>query len=540
MDLGAAERELVDWLAAQLDRSSADVLESVLTPPEAPGLVATTVVAGRFTRLSLRAIGQRLRWENPIASDLTVPLTGLDALTELDVSEMELDALDLSSQPTLVRLEASGNRLKQLELDGNPALETLNVAANDLMVLDLRENPRTWFCDCTGNALTALVLAEPNVLKVLRCARNQLMVLDPGPTPELTELDCGRNALVRLVLDAPRLRTLRCQRNQLTELDVGALPELTRLKVSRNRLASLPLQTCARLEELDCARNYLDHLALVELVRLERVDVSFNQLESLSLGRCAALVHLDCGNNHLRTLAIADCPSLEVLVCEGNGLDALPLADAPSLCDLRADHNRFHTLSLGQNPRLARVQLRENPLERLELDQNHVLAYLELDDGVVVVATPTLRQRLKALRRADGRPTGGALARMDRWQAHAMAATYDEPDRERVFLPLVRDTARCARGTAVMLYWMASPHYYLQFDDRSEVPAYAQAGWDLITAVEEHVRNGDYAHDDLFFDPRDDQQTTEVRGRDWTRDESGASRVSKRTIPAFMTRACGV
>jgi Leucine-rich repeat (LRR) protein len=538
--LADAERTLVHWLAGELDRSPEAVLEALLTPPEAPGLVATTVTAGRFVRLSLRPIGKRLRWAAPDSTELTVPLDGLDALAELDAAELELDALDLSPCPALTRLELCGNRFERVDLSPLTRLQTLTVRANELMVLDLRAQPDLWFCDCTGNRLTAIMLPETTALKTLRCSRNQLMVFEPPPTPDLTELQCARNALVRLVLDAPNLRELDCRDNQLTELDVAGLAKLTTLQVGSNRLAALAPGDCPRLRRLDCERNYLDRLAIEALVELEHVDVSFNQLEHLALGRCAALEHLAADNNHLKTLQIEDCPSLAVLTVAGNALTALPLSDTPVLADLDVSENAIEALSLAGCPRLARLTADGNPLGRLDLRLVPRLAFLSVDPEVEVEATDSQRRRFAALREADGRPIHTDIAEMDRWEAHMTAARCDEPDRERLFLPLVRDTERCARGTALMLYWMASPHYYLQFAERSEVPPYAQAGWDLLATIEDHVRSGAYTHDDLFFDPRDDQQTVDVHGKDWTHDTSGASRTPKRTIPAFMTRASGV
>lgn len=539
-DLGPGERSFVDAVAELVDRPPSVILDALLTPPEAPGLVATRVVDGRFTHLSLRAFGPRLRWASG-ERGLELPLGGLDHLQELDVSELELDALDVSELWRLTRLECSGNRLKRLDVEGTPGLAALSCAANDLMVLDLRHLHDLWFCDCSGNALTAVIVPEGRGLRTLRCSRNQLMVLELGSQPDLTELSCSRNALVRLVADAPRLRVLDAGDNQLVEVDVARFPALQRLDVGRNRLGSLSVDGCPQLRELDCARNYLDRLALRSLDRLETVDVSRNQLERLDLGRCPALVRLDCGTNHLRSLDVADCPSLLTLVCPSNSLTALALEGCPALCELRADDNALTSMDVAATPRLARLTLSGNPLTSVDLTGARI-SHLELEPGPDVHATPLQAALLTPLRVAAGLPVGGRdLAGLDRFGVHALATRYDEPDREARFLEVVRDPERCARGTALMLYWMAAPHYYLQFEVREEVPRYALPGWDLIEAVEERVRADAYVHDDIPFDPRDDQQTTDPRGRDWTRDAAaeGSREGRRRTIPAFMMRASG-
>lgn len=525
-----AELALVTLLADRLDRAPEAVLEALLGPPEDPGQVATTLEDGRFTRLSLRAIGPRLRWAEP-EGDLLLDLRDLVALEELDVSGLDLNGLTLDL-PALQRLDASGNQLRSLELGALPALRVLDVAANQLMVLDLRAQPDLWFLDASGNELTGLLVPSPNRLKIARLKRNQLMVLDLQHCPDLTELDAARNALVSLTLEAPRLRRLQLHDNQLGALDLRPLPALRHLAVGRNRLATLDLSTSTALRELKAGRNYLDHLDLSALTALEEVRLGHNQLTTLELGPCPALATLQVAHNRLEQLDLGAVPSLQRLDCANNRIQALDLSANGALCELIAEQNQLTELDLRPAARLARAELGANPLTDVLIGDSPVLAVLELPAGTSV-QTPTGR----AGRFTRKRPASSRPAELDRPGLHRFAATYDEPDREAVLLELVRDTERCALGTAVMVYWMSSPHYYLRFDDREEVPAYAQVGWDLLETIEENVRAGAYRHDDVFFDPRHDQQTVDVLGRDWTR---FGDRDAGPVPPAFLTLPRGL
>lgn len=536
--LGAAERAFVERLGRWLDRPEASVVDALFAPPDAPGGIATTLTNGRFTRLCLRALGDRLRW-GAGAARLELDLPGLDELRELDVSGLGLDALDLSGAPALERLDCSTNRLKQLDLQPVPGLTALTCTANDLMVLDARHLGALGALDAAGNALTAILLAEGGPLRSLRCARNQIMVLEPGDQPNLIELSCARNALVRLTVHAPALRLLDVSDNHLTELDVAGFPALDRLLVARNRLGSLQVGACGALREVDAARNYLDRVDLASLERLEQVDVANNQLERLTIGPCPSLLRLECGGNRLQSLELSDCPSLLVLRCESNSLERLELGACPALCELSASDNHLERLALDGLTRLARLDLDGNPLVHVDLRGSASLARLDLPAGCPDVAAREAQHRLlPALRARAGLPVGGEP--LDRFAVHALAVASDDPDRELRFLPVVCDPDRCALGTAVMLYWLASPQYYLQFTTRDDVPAYALDGWDLVEAVEARVRTGAYRHDDVFFDPSDDQQTTDPRGRDWTAAPALAEGPHPRAIPAVMTRACGV
>lgn len=530
-ELKHADAALVERLAEQLDRSPSEVLDALLTPPEEPDHIATVVEEGTFVQLSLRALGPRLRWAQPVG-DLTVDLQGLPHVRELDLHGLELTHLDLAPCPRLERLVLSENALHHLDVTMLPALDHLDVAANTLMLLDLRHQTALTSLEASGNELTGLLLPTSSPLRVLRATRNQLMVLDLGDTPALVELKLSRNALVDLRLDAPSLRHLDLHDNQLTELVVPA--QLLTLKVSRNRLATLDLQGAARLRSLDVAHNYLDALDLEDLRALETADLANNQLTSLSLGPSIALAHLDCSGNRLDSLDVTAAPNLQVLHTSANDLQHLDLTRSGALCALDVRANRLPHVDLRGCRRLASADLRDNPLDDVHLPTTRSFTRLAVDGGTAVHGTDDQRHRLLSLRvRAAGLPIPPEL---NRHELHAWAATYDEPDREVALLGVVTDFDRCALGTAVMVYWMSSPHYYLPFDDRDDVPAYALAGWDLLQTIERNVREGRYVHDDVFFDPRDDQQTVDILGKDWThpaRDAHG------RRPPVYMTTPCG-
>ena len=528
--LAPPERAFVEWLGEALARSPAAALDLLLQAPEDPTLITTSIVDGRFKSLSLRAIGPRLRWERPIGS-LTLPLDGLE-MTELDVHGLDLTALWIG--PGVERLDCGANALQQLDLSRATNLAVLDASANDLMVLDLREHRAIRFVDCTGNALSALILADDAPVKVIRAARNQLMVFDIGHRPHLTELRLDRNALVHLRLNTPELRVLSVHRNQLTRLDLEGLGKLQSLDVSRNRLATLDTQHTPLLRALHCSHNYLDELATTGLDYLEELQVRDNQLQRLAFGPSNALYRLVASENRLVSIDLRSCPCLEFLDVSGNHLERLDLGGVPSLTSLRATGNALTSFELAPTPHLARLHLDQNPLERVDLAGSTSLTRVRLTGTPEVQAPPALVRQLPALRRATGLPVHDAVADMDRFELHHLAATYRGPDRESVLLQIAQDTERCARGTALLIYWATHPHYYAQFASRDEVPPYAAAGWDLLEQVEALVRTDAYVHDDVPFDPRADR-THDPRGKDWT--QSGTAGPGRRAVPAFMTRA---
>jgi hypothetical protein len=125
---------------------------------------------------------------------------------------------------------------------------------------------------------------------------------------------------------------------------------------------------------------------------------------------------------------------------------------------------------------------------------------------------------------------------MDPFELHLHAATVRGRDAERELLAVVQAPA-CDLGTALMVYWTSSPHYYLRYAERSEVQPYELAGWDLLAAIEERMSRGGFTSERIWFDPRDDKQTRSVRGVDWTKDDRIVRLPGKREIPDLMKRA---
>lgn len=527
--LAPAERDFIAWLGEALARAPEAALDLVLQAPEDPALITTRIEGGRFESLSLRAIGPRLRWERPLGP-LELPLDGL-APKALDVHGLDLTDLDVGA--SLVRLDCSANALQQLDLSRATRLETLDVSANDLMVLELREHTAIRTIDASGNALSAVWIHPDAPLRELRCSRNQLMVLELGPRPDLRELRLDRNALVLLTLETPELRVLAVQHNQLTALNLSALANLRSLDVSRNRLASLDLAGTPVLRDLYCSHNYLDRLDASALGHLEELHADENQLQAVALPPGPALVQLELAGNRLARLAITS-DALEHLDVSTNELTALEL-DTPALTSLCAANNQLARFELRATPDLVHLDLTGNPLERLDLTHATQLTHVDVDGSPTVLASQALIRQLPALRRASGLPVHEDPDAMDRYELHHLASTYRAPDRDQMLLRVVTDTERCARGTALQVYWASHPHYYLQFSERDEVPPYAQAGWDLLEAIEERVRTGAYVHDDVPFDPRSDR-SLDPAGTDWTQVPTTA-REQRRSIPAWMARA---
>ncbi len=480
--------------------------------------IGVEVVGGHLVALDLSPVARPLLEGRP--PHLALPLAGLDHLERLDVTGLGLATLDVRALSRLRSLRCGLNRLHELDLSDNGALESLDCSGNRLIVLDLRANPALVEVRCPGNRLGGLVLPRPGRLEVLEAQRNGLISLELGAQPALRSVRVFRNALMRLELtEASQLANLDLSRNELAELALPELPALQRLAVAFNRLRELPLgleeQGHPELRHVDASRNHLSSLALGPCPSLVELDVSGNQLYRLELGRAPALEVVRAARNHLAQLALSGQSNLSVLDCSYNELAALD----PSAC-----------------PGLVELDCVGNPLTRLDVRENRQLWRLSAPDAPKdgLLTHDWQRKRLSVWWEAEaGAAAHRELGPLGPFELHAVAlALRRSPDDQRL-LELVQHP-RCDLGTALLIYWTRSPHYYLQYTEREQLPEYERPGWDVLRAIEERVQAAGYPPPQIPFDPRHDT-LTRPRGVDWTVRPmpSGA----RREIPAVMREA---
>lgn len=535
--LSPADRGFVTWLATML-REPVEPVWARLTAAPPGALAGGTRVAGeQIVALDLTPIGPALRFAAGPARALSLPIAGLDALEELDCSGLDLDALDVRLLTRLRALRCADNRLRELDLVASPRLEVLDCARNKLMVLDLRNNPVLREVSCGGNDLGLLVLPPPSphdALELLDASRNQLMVLPLGDRPRLRVLRAAHNALARVDLGAaPALRELDLSRNDLDRLPLDGAPGLERLHLGRNRLASCDVTALNALRELRCHGNYVGSLDLRACAAIEVIDAHDNQLTSVELGEAPALSELDLADNRLTALGLA-APSLLQLDVRRNQLSHLPLDGCPRLRSLDVSGNPLEALDVRAAPDLVELKAASTRIAALDVRGNPDLARLRTvsaGHAPRVLATTAQQRRLTELRTALGLGTNAeAIEDLDAYELHDLALSIGSRDADHQLLAIVT-APRCDLGTALMVYWTSSPHYYRRYAGRDEVPPYELGGWDLLAAIEARVAAEGFATAEIPFDPADDRQTRSIRGVDWTCAPAGAPELARAGAP---------
>ena len=201
------------------------------------------------------------------------------ALTDLDCSENQLTALDVSNNTALTKLDCYGNQLTALDVSNNTALTDLVCSKNQLTALDVSNNTALTDLNCYENQLTALDVSNNTALKYLHCDENKLASLDLSKNTALYNLECSLNQLTSLdVSNNTALEQLVCNHNQLASLDVSKNTHLVMLVCTINQLTSLDVSKNTELEELHCSNNLLTSLDVSNNLKLEIISCYENAI----------------------------------------------------------------------------------------------------------------------------------------------------------------------------------------------------------------------------------------------------------------------
>ena len=113
------------------------------------------------------------------------------------------------------------------------------------------------------------------------------------------------------------------------------------------------------------------------------------------------------------------------------------------------------------------------------------------------------------------------IAAMDARKLHAFTHRYNWDDGIWAMDAVARHL-KCALGTALLVYWLAKPYWYLQW--RTATASDDPVTFEMLRFIEQRVQRGGYAHAGIAFDPRDEDFTSDTY--------EGERKV--RTLPSHM------
>ncbi|MBO4494642.1 MAG: DUF4214 domain-containing protein [Clostridiales bacterium] len=184
------------------------------------------------------------------SNDLTaLDVSMCPELNYLDCAWNPIVELDLSKNAKLGKLECynthnmedhPGGELTKLDISGCRELSWIDVGMNKLTELDVSKLNLNYL-DCCFNEISVLDLSKSKNLMNLFCNVNKLTELDVSMAENLENLYCNTNKISKLKINCPMLMTLHCEENQLTELDLSKCTGITTLYCNTNELTKLDL-----------------------------------------------------------------------------------------------------------------------------------------------------------------------------------------------------------------------------------------------------------------------------------------------------------
>ena len=336
---------------------------------KAPALTMLQLDGNKLTALDVSA--------NPLLTDIyasenaIVHLSGLDQCSALRVLQMHHNQLagsiDLSGMKALSQVEVYNNSLSELILPSHATL------------IDV---------DCENNQLTSIDVAGRQSLRDLSISGNNITTIDVSGCQALENLYAGENAITEIkgLGDCKVIQTLNLSYNRLTNIDISVAPSITGLYLYNNELTSLDLSGNPNLSWINVNNNHIPALEVNHMANLRLFFANDNELTEIDLSKSTLCMQLQLGNNHLASLDVTNLPYLYWLKADGNELTSLDLSANKSLSLLECGGNKITSLDLSNNSTIRRVAAEYNMLTSLDVAANKDLCGISLQGNAMETA----------------------------------------------------------------------------------------------------------------------------------------------------------
>ena len=287
--------------------------------------------------------------------------SGLSQLRYFSANQAGLNAVNLTQCPQLDFVDVTDCNLETLDISGSELIIEILAADNNLTLFNYTSLAELVSVDFSDNNFADLVISEAPKLTLLNVSNNNLVQFELSNTPTLESLDCSQNNLVNLVLpEITTLTELRCNDNELENLDISNLVGLERLFANSNNLSAINTFNNLLLISLDLHTNQLENIDLNNNKELQILSLFQNNLSEFQLASLPLLGQLDISDNNLTSLVLDDLPLLRVLICRNNNLTSLDLSQLTLLRNLACQDNNLESLNIKNGNAEFRIEVQGN------------------------------------------------------------------------------------------------------------------------------------------------------------------------------------
>lgn len=297
-----------------------------------------------------------------------INLINLKELIELNLKNNRLKKIDLSKNGDLLKLNLAKNKLDTLDISKQSLLVEFNVSENNLAKLNLLYNGLLDSLDVSENKLFKLEVVHLQYLKDLNAKGVGLQKLDLISNKEIKNLNLENNQIKELNLDnLKQLEKLNLSENILENVNLSKNNRLQKLKLSKNNLEEIDLSKNLLLKDVDLSLNKIKYVDFSKNVKLEKLNLSTNKLQGINLDNQELLTDLVLDKNQLKKIDLSKQTILMTLNLFQNDLEEVDLKENKKLVDLRLGKNYLTNLDLSENTELKTLSISSNNLKNLSL-----------------------------------------------------------------------------------------------------------------------------------------------------------------------------
>ena len=208
-------------------------------------------------------------------------IKNLELLEELNISNTDIDSLDLSNYKKLKTLDISNTYLEKFNIKENTLLEILKASKAHIKNIDLSNNKELVLLDLSNNKIEEISLKELVNLKDLNLSNNKLKSLDLSKNTKLINLVLNENELTEVnTLEFKDLETLEIANNNIEKLDLKNNVNLTKLNISSTKIKDINVEHLKKLKNLNISNLNIKEIRPFDILE---VDYSNNAINDISV-----------------------------------------------------------------------------------------------------------------------------------------------------------------------------------------------------------------------------------------------------------------
>ena len=205
----------------------------------------------------------------------------LELLEELNISNTDIDSLDLSNYKKLKTLDISNTYLEKFNIKENTLLEILKASKAHIKNIDLSNNKELVLLDLSNNKIEEISLKELVNLKDLNLSNNKLKSLDLSKNIKLISLVLNENELTEVnTLEFKDLETLEIANNNIEKLDLKNNVNLNKLNISSTKIKDINVENLKKLKNLNISNLNIKEIRPFDILE---VDYSNNAINDISI-----------------------------------------------------------------------------------------------------------------------------------------------------------------------------------------------------------------------------------------------------------------